>query len=135
MTSVNTERATAFSNSHKIAVRGDWIGDTIHVVFHDDSIYYTFTSDGGPTGRTPRALAPGANPALDVAAVPIVWIQGHTPPNGIYYVDFGYPIGTNEATQRSHASCLEILPNPFIEQTEIRYEPSAEVENTAIIRI
>ncbi len=109
VTSVKTINATAFSNSHKIAVRGDWIGDTIHVVFHDDSIYYTCSTDGGPTWSTPLALAPGTNPALDIdhmASRHVAW-QQFDPADSTYDVyydcldDWAPPVNISESSNNS----------------------------------
>lgn len=109
VTSVNAVDATAFSNSHKIAVRGDWVGDTIHIVFHDDSVYYTFSTDGGPTWSTPVALAPGTNPALDIdhmAFRHVAW-QQFDPADSTYDVyydcldDWALPVNISESSNNS----------------------------------
>lgn len=67
VTTSNSSDATAFNNSHKVVTHyGEGPNDTIHVVYHSsDSIYYTCTTDGGPSWQTPLALHPGTNPAFD----------------------------------------------------------------------
>jgi hypothetical protein len=68
VTSTNSDDATAYSNSHKIAThRGELPHDTIHFVYHDsDSIYYTSTLDHGASWLTPYVLCSGQHPALDI---------------------------------------------------------------------
>lgn len=109
VTSVNTDQATAFSNSHKIAVRGDWLGDTIHLVFHGDSVYYMYTLDGGPTWSIPLAIAPGTHPALDIdemALRHVVWQQFDSVDStyDVYYGcldDWAPPVTISESSNNS----------------------------------
>lgn len=68
VTTSNSFDATACNNSHKVVTHyGEGENDTIHVVYHSsDSIYYTFTTDRGPSWQTPIALHPGIHPAFDI---------------------------------------------------------------------
>jgi hypothetical protein len=54
----------------------------------------------------------------------LVWTQGENPPYDIYFADFGYPIGVRESENRSESISLNIVPNPFKQITDIRYEPA-----------
>jgi len=119
VTSVNTDKSTAFSNSHKIAVRGDWLADTVHLVFHDDSVYYTYTCDGGPTWSIPLAIAPGTHPALDIddmALRHVAWQQFDSvdSTDDVYYDcldDWAPPINISESSNNSTYPDLVIDEN------------------------
>lgn len=50
----------------------------------------------------------------------LVWTQGASAPYGIYFADFGYPIGIREG-QQAQSSILHAKPNPFSQMIDIRY--------------
>ena len=64
--STNVSDATGPNNSHKIAMRHE-SNDTIHIVFHcNDSVKYVRSCNRGLTWETPRNVAKGIYPAIDI---------------------------------------------------------------------
>lgn len=119
VTTSNSYDATAFNNSRKVVTHyGEGPNDTIHVVYHSsDSIYYTCTTDGGPSWQTPLALHPGTNPAFDIdrdGFRHMVWQYFDTVGSNfdIYYDcldDWAPPINVSESSGNS------ILPDLVVD--------------------
>lgn len=66
VTNSNTPQATAYNNSHKVALQ-DPFSDTVNVVFQSaDSVYFVFSHDQGQSWSPPAAIQKGKYPGIDV---------------------------------------------------------------------
>jgi hypothetical protein len=111
VTNTNAVDATAFNNSHKIALRDAGpSSDTISIVFHDsDSVKYVMSTNRGLTWQTPITISPGCYPGIDVDASGyrhIVWqqIDTLTGTTDIMYDcldDWGTPVNISESAENS----------------------------------
>ena len=123
VTTSNSFDATAFNNSHKIVTQnGEWLSDTLHIVYYSsDSIYYTFTTDGGHSWQTPIVLHPGIYPAFDIDGFGfrhVAWQYFDTTSGNyeIYYDcldDWCAPINVSESPGNSILPDLVIDSNLF----------------------
>ncbi|MBN2621381.1 T9SS type A sorting domain-containing protein [candidate division WOR-3 bacterium] len=111
VTNTNAVDATAFNNSHKIALRDAGPNtDTISIVFHEgDSIKYAMSTNRGLVWQTPITISPGNYPGIDVDAFGyrhIVWQQTDslTGTTDIMYDcldDYGMPVNISESAENS----------------------------------
>ncbi|MGB9720847.1 MAG: T9SS type A sorting domain-containing protein [bacterium] len=79
--------ATAFNNSHKIAVKSATkLNDSIYVVYHSsDSLFYIYSTDEGYHWQSPIYLSPGRHPAIDLDRNGMRHIAYESPDGDIYY--------------------------------------------------
>jgi len=58
--------ATTYTNSHKIVAHGSY-ESIIYITYHSsDSVFYTYSSNGGGSWSTPVFVGLGKNPAIDI---------------------------------------------------------------------
>jgi hypothetical protein len=87
ITNSDSPEATAYNNSHKVALRsGEGPNDTINVVFHTlDSVYVVLTTNGGQTWSTPASIGQGKSPVIDVNLFGFRHVAWQSPDYEIYY--------------------------------------------------
>lgn len=89
-------------------------------------------------GLSPHWYAHGAiNTGQETVRFPsvsgayLVWTQGSEPPYTIFFADFGYPIGIEEASGRA-AATLDATPNPFKTRTRFTIAPTGAASGVSI---
>ena len=102
----NSPEATAYNNSHKIALKfGEGPNDTINIVFQSsDSIYIVFTTNGGQTWSTPAPVGQGTYPAIDVNLFGFRHVAWQSLDYDIYYDcldDWSPPINVSQSPEQS----------------------------------
>jgi hypothetical protein len=117
----NSAEATAFNNSHKIALEQPPTS-TINVVFESsDTVYFVFTFDNGQTWSTPQTIYPGKYPAIDVSQQGfryLAWQTLDTLHNtyDIYYDcidDWSPPMNISQSASHS------IIPDLVVDSNEV----------------
>lgn len=89
----NSLDATAYNNSHKIAVRSlnKFLNDTINVVYYSsDSLFYARSFDEGYHWQTPIYLGKGKHPAIDLDRINRPHIVYEYPDTGSGTIDIYY---------------------------------------------
>jgi len=102
----DSHEATAYNNSHKIALNfGECLNDTINVVFQSsDSIYVVFTTNGGQTWSTPAPVGQGKFPAIDINLFGHRHVAWQSLDNDIYYDcldDWSPPVNVSQSPEQS----------------------------------
>lgn len=121
----NSPHATAYNNSHNIALKhGESINDTIYVVFvSSDSIYFIFTVNQGTRWSSPMPLCEGKFPAFDVCPSGFRHVAWQSADDEIYYDcldDWSPPVNVSQSQDMSS------LPDIVVDSNHVAHIAWAE---------
>jgi hypothetical protein len=102
----NSAEATAYNNSHKVALHfGEGPNDTINVVFQSsDSIYIVYTTNSGQAWSSPTLVGQGKFPAIDINLFGFRHVAWQSFDNEIYYDcldDWAPPVNVSQSAGMS----------------------------------